>query len=562
MAETRPNSLIRLFPSLTDVAFLMPLVFLFARLDGTRHLLSDGDTGWHIRAGEWMLAHHQVLRHDIFSFTKPGQPWFAWEWLWDVIFAWLHQRWGLEAVVLSSVLLISLTSALLFRLVRRRCPNNLLAIALTLTATAGSSLHWLARPHLFTMLFVVIFFSMLERVREGRTRLLFWLPALTVLWTNLHGGFVAGLLIIAAYAGGEAAAALLATDTRQRAESLAAARRYGAALAACLGATLINPYTYHLHAAIYAFLSDSYAYDHISEYQSVSFHHPLALYYEPLFVLGIVCAFWNLSKRRFVYTFLLLGWAHLSLMAVRNVPLYLSIAAPIAGFTLYEMFRAVSEDTVPKWTARIVRSLEGISTDIGLVERIGRVHLVSAAALAIVGALIYAPAPSLKFKAEYDPQHYPAKALEALRSQDPAKRIFADDEWGDYLIYSLYPSGGKVFVDGRADFYGSKFNNAYVDVLRVKYDWEDNLKKFGIDTVILSPDNPLASTLKQSPRWRLTYDDGVANVFRALVRQSPASVSKISVAENSSGIARDREITQSHDRDPRITKTNLRSEPI
>src|SRR5258708_35802827 len=120
MTETKTNPLFRLLPSLTDVAFLLPLMFLFGGLNGVRTMLGDGDTGWHVRTGEWILAHHQIPRADVFSFTKSGQPWFAWEWLWDVAFAWLHQRWGLGGVVLVRLLAISLASAVLFRLVYRR----------------------------------------------------------------------------------------------------------------------------------------------------------------------------------------------------------------------------------------------------------------------------------------------------------------------------------------------------------------------------------------------------------------------------------------------------------
>ena len=82
----------RFLPSLTDLAFLMPLIFIFFRLEGARTLLGDGDTGWHIRTGEWILAHHWVPQVDMFSFSRPGQPWFAWEWLSDVLFGALHQR--------------------------------------------------------------------------------------------------------------------------------------------------------------------------------------------------------------------------------------------------------------------------------------------------------------------------------------------------------------------------------------------------------------------------------------------------------------------------------------
>ena len=67
-----------------------------------------------------------------------------------------------------ALLVLCLTFALLFREVRRICPNVLIAFGATVAAIAGSSMHWLARPHLFTFLFVVVFWASLERAREGR----------------------------------------------------------------------------------------------------------------------------------------------------------------------------------------------------------------------------------------------------------------------------------------------------------------------------------------------------------------------------------------------------------
>src|SRR6516164_6132799 len=104
MSQTKLHPAIHLFPSITDIAFLMPVIFMFGKLGGAKALLGDGDTGWHIRTGEWILANGRVPETDIFSFTKPGQPWYAWEWLSDVIFAWLHQHWGLAGVVLLGIL--------------------------------------------------------------------------------------------------------------------------------------------------------------------------------------------------------------------------------------------------------------------------------------------------------------------------------------------------------------------------------------------------------------------------------------------------------------------------
>ncbi len=182
METTKPHYAVRLLPSLTDVAFLMPLAFLFLRMGGATSMLGDGDTGWHVRTGEWILANHRIPSQDIFSYTKAGQPWFAWEWLWDLAFAWLYQRGGMAAVVLASMLVICMASVLLFRLICRKCGNPLLSIGVMFFVTGASSIHWLARPHLFTLLFTVIFYSILERAKEdGRVRLLWWLPALTVI---------------------------------------------------------------------------------------------------------------------------------------------------------------------------------------------------------------------------------------------------------------------------------------------------------------------------------------------------------------------------------------------
>ncbi len=95
-----------------------------------------------------------------------------------------------------------------------------------------------------------------------------------------------------------------------------------------------------------------------------------------------------------------------------------------------------------------------------------------------------------------------------------ARSIFTHDEWGDYLIYRLFPKT-KVFVDGRSDFYGTKFNEQYVNVMDVKYDWSKTLDRYRVDAVLLPVNAPLASTLKESRKWRPVYDDGVAIVFRS-----------------------------------------------
>jgi hypothetical protein len=260
MDASKSQFAVKLLPSFTDFAFLMPIVYLFARMNGASSLLSDCDTGWHIRTGDWILANGAVPVRDMFSYSKPGETWFAWEWLTDVLWAWLNTHGGLAAVVLACALLIAATFTLLFRLTRRKA-GPFVAISVTMVAAAASAIHWLARPHLFTMLFGVLFYMALESVRAGRTR--FWgiprlalLPVLMVLWTNAHGGFIVGILMVAAYGLGEFMRSAFAKDSAERAGGWRSGAAYLLCAAGCLAGSLVNPYSYRLHVHVYRYLMD------------------------------------------------------------------------------------------------------------------------------------------------------------------------------------------------------------------------------------------------------------------------------------------------------------------
>src|SRR5438477_2894228 len=100
-------------PSLTDCLCATLLAWLFLG-GGGKMLLSDGDTGWHIRTGDYILAHHAVPRQDLFTFTRPNEPWFAWEWLTDILFSWLHSGWGLKAVAMAAGMVLCAAATLVF----------------------------------------------------------------------------------------------------------------------------------------------------------------------------------------------------------------------------------------------------------------------------------------------------------------------------------------------------------------------------------------------------------------------------------------------------------------
>ena len=552
--QARSQFAVKLLPSLADFAFLMPLVFLFGRLEGTKNLLLDSDTGWHIRSGEWIIAHGWVPTRDIFSFSKPGAPWFAWEWLSDVLFARLNALGGLQAVVMLAILLLSVTFAVLFLLVRRKS-SPLVAIAVTLLATTASSVHWLARPHLFTLFFLVLFYAALEQVQEGRTRLwgvpiLAALPVVTILWTNLHGGFFVGALMILAYGGGEILRLVFSPDAADRRPAWLKARSYFLSGLACLAASLINPYTYHLHVHLAQYLRDPWYTQHIGEFLSISFHHPGAIYFEAMLAMAVAATVWSIRQGRFTEALLVIVWAHGALLAGRNIPIFAIAAAPPIAAAIQDWLLRAPDLNVAAWLRSAARKFNRVADDTAQTEGIARLHLVSVLGVLLLAALIYAPHPPQKFRAEFDPSTFPDGALATLRS-DPAGRVFTHDQWGGYLIYRLYPAH-KVFVDGRSDFYGDDFDDKYIDVLNVKYGWEKTLSGFGVDTILMPPDAPLSGALKESSRWRLVYDDGIALVFRSASRTVGVQVS---VANDGGGEGRDREVTKILKSDQGITAT-------
>jgi hypothetical protein len=511
--EQSPPWFVRLLPSFSDLAFLVPILFLFVHLNGAKRMLGDGDTGWHIRTGEWILAHHSVPRVDLFSFSKPGQPWFAWEWVWDVCFAVIHGYSGLTGVVFVNIALLGLVFVLLYRLVCRQTSNSLVALAVTFLAMAASSLHWLARPHLAAWVLLLIFCLVLDELRKGRKHLFWVLPLLTAVWTNVHGSFFIGIALLIAYAFGDLAEGWLWSSGESRGAKFQRARMLFLNAWVCSLATLLNPYGIDLHRHVITYLLDTRQLDNIGEFQSISFHLHGAIYFEVMLFLALFAICWCAGKRRVADAVIIAAWSHLALMSCRNIPIFALFAAPLVAGMIQDVATRTATNSSASVIRRLAATIRDLGSDFRELERIPRLHLASAGVVLVLALLFTAPNRPGSFVAEYDKHLYPVAALKVLESLG-GSRIFADDQWGDYLIYKLYPRY-KVFIDGRSDFYGADFDNRLLDLVNAHYDWQSSLSEFAIDTVLVRADAPLVEALKESRRWSVIYDDGLAIVFRA-----------------------------------------------
>src|SRR5512141_1329962 len=140
-----------LLPRVRDILFL--LVFSAAMAAGWRTLNTDGDLPRHLLMGRVILESHSIPSQELFSYVYEGRPYVAHEWLADVIYYSFYSLLGLKGVVLLTAILIATTFFVLYRALSAETEDRLVMVVLVLWGAANTFQHWIARPHLFSMLF-------------------------------------------------------------------------------------------------------------------------------------------------------------------------------------------------------------------------------------------------------------------------------------------------------------------------------------------------------------------------------------------------------------------------
>ena len=482
-----------LIPSLSDFFFLALIVWLFGVGEGWKGLVLDGDTGWHIRTGEYILQNGSAPHQDLFSFSKPGAQWFAWEWLTDVQYAFLHSRWGLGGVAVASGLVICASAYVLLRTMLWTGANVFICLVMTLLYVGGSSVHHHARPHVWTLLLFALSVGMLYRDRLRASNQIWILIPLTCVWTNLHGGFLA---VIACT--GLAAIGALAENPKNWRASL----RYFGLTAGCLAVSLVNPYGWHLHAHVAEYLRSDFIRNVVQEFQSPSFRSESVQQFEAVLICGLVCGGLLLMRKRFVEALWIFYFAHSSLASARHIPLFMIVAAPAIAQEASKWWDLYFADA-PRNSIRNI--LHSLSADVALGFRRTTFWI-------IVGAIPIVSVTAAQHWPTDFAKTFPVSLVKSHEQRIVGSRLFTSDQWGDYILYKLWPRQ-KVFVDGRSDFYGEKVGNEYLSLMNADFKWSGISDKYGFDLMLLPVKWPLASVLKLSPQWRVVADDGTAILF-------------------------------------------------
>ena len=486
---------------MSDLFVVAFVVWTFmASSTGWAALLADADSGWHIRTGEVILESHSVPHKDLYSFSKPNAEWYAWEWLTDIIWAKLHASFGLRGVVWFAALLIAAFVALLLRFSLWMGASLFISVATVLAASGASSMHFLARPHAFTLALLPLSVWLIEADRRKQSRRVFWLIPLVGLWANLHGGFPAVLLVMGAVAAGSAVEVLLGAEGA----SWGRAIRYGALTVGSALASLVNPYGYRLHQHMIEYLRSDWIRNVVEEFHSPNFRSESMLQFEILLFAGLLAACSLLMRKRVTEALWILGFAHMSLASVRHVTIFAAVTAPYIAVELTrwwnQSFQAASK-----------KSIIGIWNQMWSDLTPSFARSTFWLPLGFVG-LLFLPASVAHWPADYPEQMFPIQLIHGRAQLLAQSRLLTTDQWGDYLIF-LNHRQQKVFVDGRSDFYGPEIGNQYLQMLQGQYQWKSLLDKHGFEHVLAPLDWPLVSLLKNDPGWRILDDTGKAVLF-------------------------------------------------
>ena len=504
----RFSPLAYLVPRLDDVVFVV--VLLGVVVVGPSLLNGDGDLGRHLTVGRYILENHVIPTRDVFSHTLAGQPLTPHEWLSEVLFALAFRAFRLNGVVWLCAMVIAATFALVYRHAVRRSGSPLLSLGFAVLAVGATRLHWLARPHLFTMLLVVVWTDGLERLRTGRLRRWWVLPLVMLVWANLHGGFIAGFLVLAAYGSGYAWERWRAgADDTGNAAGLG--WRWAAVGGTSLVVTLINPVGWRVWTTLLGFVRNRYLVAHTVEYMPPNLHQPGTWPFLVMIVLSLIVLGRLRTPQPAAWLVLLAGWTALGFYAARNVPLYALIATPILVEAVARKRRGKAPD----------RGVWGLEARLAATEASLRGHLWPMLAAPLVGLALATGVPLdlAGHGNRFDPDVFPVEAVDWIEANPVQGRVFNYFTWGGYLLYRMWPRE-TVFIDGQTDFYGEALTRQYEKVLEVDGGWRDVLDEYRVDWVLMPASSDLVRALKNDPEWKVAHEDRTADV---LVRVRPYS---------------------------------------
>lgn len=489
---------------MADLLFLLLLAMMLPQ--ASRSMLDDPGLGWHLRTAE-IVWHEGWPTSDPFGERSRGNGWLANQWLGETLL-WLGERWaGLNGIAVVTILVLALAYRLLYgMMLAEGLPWPIAALA-TLAAASGSYQAWIARPNAFTFLFVIIVRHVCVAFHEQRLspRALLLLPLLFALWANVHGGFVAGLVMLAATGGIEACIAGLALDEAARHVARRRLAWWTLASIAAFFATLLNPYGFRLYPWIFSLLGNSYFMNLNQEWLSPDFHEPGSLRHEWVILAFPTLLALSAYRPSLVALGLAVLWLHLGLQSRRYEPMFVVVTMPMLARAIVQI-----ADLRQRWhRLHLSEDLQ-----VWLDRPTPRPAWFASVVLALLLLLVARWGPNF---GAIRPEIVPTASLDrVLQEKRPEEILFHGPNWGGYLIWKGWPTH-RVWMDDRNEVYGQAYYEEYFAIVSTAPGWEAKLREHHVRLIAIESESILDFRLRESPQqWQEVYRDAFVVLYRAL----------------------------------------------
>ncbi|HTS35625.1 MAG TPA: hypothetical protein VMH04_08140 [Candidatus Solibacter sp.] len=472
-----------------------------------KYSVVDNDLWLHLKVGDWILEHHTVPHTGILSRTAGDRPWIAYSWIYEVLLSVFHLRLHLIGISIYGLLLTLAVSYCVFWMARRLSRTFWAACFLATATCAAFLFRVYPRPVFFSMaLFTITLTLLLEARRAARLHPLYWLPAIFVLWVNVHIQFVYGVFAVALFVGVSTLQEQMGR-TRFTASLVPPAlpwRKLLLILAACVGATCIGPYTFHPYAVVFAYASSTFPFAHVREFQALDFRG----YTDFVQLLMTGFAFFALGRKKQFDVFLFLLLVVAAVIGFRAQRDSWFICIPAAACLASE----VAEKKIQQARERERGHEEKDDRDEypepeSVWERLS-VAAVLAGLLGLYANLVDFNTLNLRLAIN---AVYPVQAVNFLRDHPQPGPLYNTYDWGDFITWYMpeYP----VSIDGRTDLYGDELDNRFYLTENGDPLYADDPYLQESKLVLIGKQKPLARLLSSDEHFQLIYEDSQAAVY-------------------------------------------------
>ena len=450
---------------------------------------SSNDVWWHLKTGKVIYETKNLPAHDIFTQEGYKYEWVNHEWLSELIFyiVYLIGDENLKVLIFFKAIVLGLTYLYLFYILNKNIKSPIIAFISTLFALWIGKHTFYVRPPIFTYLCLVIFFSLiinyLAKKKLSKT-LVVALFFLMLIWTNLHGGAILGLIL----------SFFLILDSifylLQKKESISYLKNNLFIFIIVLLGILLNPWGYKTLLLPFKVMQDSYLPKIIYELQPPELKYlPQLKIFIPLFFISLM----GKDKPFRIFDMLSVAFfTYESLSSVRHLPLFGLICGYYFGLSFWQAFKVNIKKV--KGSFKFVLLLFCIFLYIHLVK----IHL-----------------PFLKEflnnKLGYIKENYPEGVCTYIIIHKIPGPYFNDENFSGYLIWRLSPEYGKIFTDVRFDIFKSDFLPYTFAVkegyTKGKYTLQKTLEKFKPNAIILYKNANGCKILSKMNKWKIAYKD-------------------------------------------------------